>query len=282
MIDPNELPPTPPPSATSPDGRISVALDADWAGAAITVDCSDMADPPRSVRVVRRDADGSEVMVRGADPNMSPGGIAPAYDHEAPLGYTCTWFATWPGGAHLTGEVVLVLPDPPPGPGEVWIKSISAPGASMRCFVSAWPDETFASTTTTTEVLGRAEPVPRIGTRQAATSSITLATETPQERENMERLLGVGGPSSVLLVQTRYEYHRPDRYYIAGDVERSQGDRPAYNPVWEWTIPVTMVARPPTAGSPMRTPAATYATLPYNSWTEAGMSNPTYLDFMDG
>lgn len=248
-----------------------------------------VADDIHHIRVYRRNPDGSVHLVRGADPNLSPGGIAPAYDHEAPLGALCAWWAVaydrFGNEVYRTGEAAIATPLPAgtrADPGS-WVKSLVTPSLSAQVSVLDWSEATYGSTSTSHSVIGNPYPVAQYGVRQAATLTCTLQTRTAEARRKLEQILRVGGfvdekADGPVLIQSRPQRGYPDRYCMVGAVSYGRDSTAETVELWTWKLELTEIARPPTAGSRMRVPGSSYAGLPYNSWTEAGAAADTYLD----
>jgi hypothetical protein len=269
VIDPAAPQPTPPVEAVSPDGILTARRDDLWAGAYLVADYSAAASRPQRVRVVRAGADGVEVPVRGGDLAWAPGGVAIAYDHEAPLGQPCVWYAypvsaSGEVGARSEG-VALAIPEPQPTR-DVWIKSVSQPDLSLRVRVESWPALEYGARQERFDVEGAPAPVMRVDVWSLPTSSVTIETDTLAEREALLQLLTT---STTVLVQTRQEYGRPDAYWVPGAVtETMTGD--AGDPHRSWTVPVTAVDRPPTVDTPLR--------IPSRSYRDSALQWPTYAD----
>lgn len=282
VVDTSAPAPSAATSDTSPDGMLTVTLDVEWAGAEIIVDASGQSPSPRAIRVYRRGPSGT-VAVRGADPNLSPGGLCPAYDHEAPLGVTSAWWAVavdpvTGAESDLTGEASLVIPI---GAREAWLKSIANPSASRTVEIVSFSEGGRGSRTTMHPVMGRASRVPSLSTPRTVSGTVRLRTRTETDYEDLERLLDSG----TLLLQASNAHGLPRGLSYVVRLSELPVGRPGSLPGWElreWDADMEAVSRPSTTGSVMRTPAVSYATLPYSSWTELGASNPTYLDLIDG
>lgn len=268
VIDPSAPVPTPPAEATSPDGILTVRRDDTWAGVYLIADYSDADPVPQKVRFVRV-ADGTEVRVRGGDAAWAPGGIAVGYDHEPELGASSSWYAYPIAADGTVGDrsdgVGMTLPEPDQ-PRDVWLKSVSAPGLSLRVIVTAWPTLEYTERQQRYDVLGASAPVLSVDEWALASGQMTLLTETLEERTQLLTLLT---STSVLLAQTRQTYGRPDAYWVPGKISEEMIG-PAGDPGRQWIVDMTQVDRPPTVDTPLR--------IPGRSYTDSAGLWPTYAD----
>ncbi|MCX5407518.1 hypothetical protein OHA37_27095 [Streptomyces sp. NBC_00335] len=227
-------------------------------------------DDIAQVRFVRQDPGAAEpVRVRGGDPAWAPGGVAVAYDHEAPLGVASAWYAYpigWDGtvGARSDGAAVT-LPEPTPVL-DVWLKSLTDPALSMLVKVMAWPELQYGERQQRFDVLGASSPVMRVDAWSLPTSTVTIETDTLDERTTLLALLTSG---TTLLAQTRAEYGRADTYWVPGQITEVMPGI-ASDPHRTWTVTVTAVDRPTTVDSPLR--------IPGRSYDDSGTTWPTYAD----
>jgi hypothetical protein len=268
IIDPGVGPPDPPVEVVSPDGILTARRDDPWAGVLLIANYA--ADPTvAQVRFIRVGADGEETPVRGGDVSWAPGGVAVAYDHEAPLGVSSSWYADpigWGGTVGDRSDGAALTPPEPSVPKDVWLKSLTDPALSMKVVVLSWPTLTYGERQQRYDVLGSSSPVMRVDAWSLATSSVTLETSTLEERTQLLELLQSG---TTLLAQTRLDYGRPDTYWVPGSISESLPG-PAYDPHRTWEVPVTAVDRPATVGTPTR--------IPGRSYDDSGESWPTYAD----
>ncbi|MEU3603057.1 hypothetical protein ABZ714_30760 [Streptomyces sp. NPDC006798] len=283
VIDPSVPTPTPPVEVVSPDGVLTVRRDDPHAGVYLIADYTAATPRPERVRFVRIGADGAEVPVRGGDTAWAPGGVAVAYDHEAPLGGATVWHAypissTGTVGARSAGAAVAV-PEPEPLL-DVWIKSIADPALSMRVLVTAWPALEYAERQQKYDVLGSSSPVMRVDVWALPASSMTIETSTLVERAALLELLTSG---TTVLVQTRIVYGRPDAYWVPGKVtETMPGD--AADPYRRFDVALTSVDRPTTIGAPVRIPGRSYAdsAVPWPTYADRTATGQTYRDVTVG
>lgn len=268
IIDPGDVPPDPPVESVSPDGILTARRDDPWAGILLIADYS--ADPTvAQVRFIRVSAGGEEAPVRGGDVAWAPGGVAVAYDHEAPLGVSSSWYAEpigWGGTVGARSAGAALTPPLPAVPDDVWLKSLTDPALSMKVRVMSWPTLEYGERQQRYDILGASSPVMRVDVWSLATSTVTIETATLADRLRLLALLQSG---ATLLAQTRLEYGRPDAYWVPGAISESMPGA-AYDPHRTWEVPVTAVDRPATVGTPTR--------IPGRSYDDSGITWPTYAD----
>lgn len=272
---------TPPERVVSPDGRLAALIDDAWAGVVLSYSGSGGTPLPdvgqvRQVRIVRQDPGAPlPVPVRSADPAWAVEGMGTAYDHEAPLGVAVTYTATpvyADGTSGPASSLAVVLPMPAIGPGDVWIKSIDAPGLSAQVTVREWPQLTWAARIDAADIAGSPYAVASQDVYGAASSSIVIDAEGDQI-EVLERLLTTPG---VRLIQTRPDYRRPDQYVLFGDVQQTVDALPTGSR--SYTASVTQVARPATAGQALRIPDWSWDELVgrFDSWDAVAAAYSTW------
>ncbi|QCX81043.1 hypothetical protein C9F11_37300 [Streptomyces sp. YIM 121038] len=263
IVDPGAPLVEPPETVSSPDGWLTAAVDAVWAGVVLSVDYTaatplpDVADV-RKVLITRQDPDAAApVPVRGADLAWAIGGVSQGYDHEAPLGVGVTYTARplfADGSWGPTSSLGLTLPAPAP-PADVWIKSLEAPGASARVTVTAWPQLSWEARIDQAAIAGSRFPAAAQDVYAATASEITMDAEG-SAIEAVRALLTTPG---VLLIQTRAAYHRPDMYVlVSGPAEALDGEPDESR---TFTASLVQVERPDTAGQRMRMPGWSYDAL---------------------
>lgn len=262
IVDPSIPEVTPPVVVVSPDGWLRATVDEDWAGVVLAYDATAGTPAPSAGDIrqvlITRQSGGDPLPVRSADPAWAIGGVGTAYDHEAPLGIPVAYRATpiyTDGTEGPVSSLALTVPAPNPGPLDVWIKSVDEPGLSAQVTVTSWPELTWGARLDTAAVLGSPFPVAAQDVYAAATSEIAIDAEGTQI-EVLERLLATPG---VRLIQTRPDYHRPDQYVLFGDVQQVMGSIPIQPRTYHAAL--TQVARPATAGQPMRIPGWSWDTV---------------------
>lgn len=283
IIDPDDDPPEPPVEVVSPDGILTVRRDDTWAGALLIADFSALTPDPMQVRFTRVSADGVEVPVRSGNNAWAPAGIAVAYDHEAPLGQSSTWYAypiDWDGEVGDRSDGAAVTPPAPTPVKDVWLKALGDPSLSMRVKVMAWPEIQYGERQQRFEVLGASPPVMRIDAWSLPTSTVTLETDTLEERLAFLALLTSGTP---LLAQTRLANGRPDTYWVPGQIGEAMPGI-STDPHRTWTVAVTAVDRPSTIGAPLRIPDRSYdnSAVTWPTYADRTATGQTYADVTTG
>lgn len=283
IVDPSEEPPEPPVEVVSPDGVLTVRRDDSWAGVYLVADFSDLDPDPMKVRFTRVGADGVEMPVRSGDTAWAPGGIAIAYDHEAPLGQSSTWYAYpigWDGEVGERSDGAAVTPPEPSEPRDTWLKAVGAPEMSQRVWVRAWPTLEYEERQQRFDVLGAAPPVMRVDAWSTPTATAVLETDTLQGRLDLLALLTSG---TTLLAQTHAEYGRPDTFWTPGKITEEMGTH-ASDPHRTWTVALTAVARPSTIGAPLRIPDRSYgdSSLTWPTYADRTATGQTYADVTTG
>lgn len=211
----------------------------------------------RKVRIVRSDPDGVQRLVRSADTAWAIEGVGAAYDHEAPLGVAVVYTSTAIRADGTSGPVssLSVTVPEPDAPADVWIKSLDEPGLSARVTVTSWPQLQWASRIDTADVAGSPYAATSQDVYAAAASDISIDAEGSQI-EMLRRLLTTPG---VRLIQTRGTARRPDQFVLFGDPAEAVDTTP--DGARTFTASVREVARPDTAGQPMRMPGWSYDIL---------------------
>lgn len=267
IVLPGAPPVTPPEDTTSPDGWLTAVVDPTWAGVTLSIDYTagdvphDRAVDVRKVQIVRHEPGGVVVPVRSGDLAWAVEGVGAAFDHEAPLGVAVSYSATPlydDGTWGPTSSVGVMVPAPDPNDdADLWLKSLDTPGLSLRVMIVEWPGLTSAGRQTTAELSGSPFPVVTYDTHGAET--VEVAVDVPPERVDQARELLRSG---VLLAQVRPGYLVSDAFHVPADITGPTptgklGSSEGYR--FAWTI--TPIARPDTAGQPMRSPGWSYDTL---------------------
>lgn len=236
-----------------------------WEGAAnASVSRRVTSDQPwqniRKVRIMRSDPGKPAVPVRSADTAWAIEGVGAAYDHEAPLGVAVVYTATpiLADGSTLAPSSLSVTVTEPDPPADVWIKSLDEPALSARVTVTSWPQLQWSSRIDTADVAGSPYAATSQDVYAAAASDISLDAEGSQI-ELLRKLLTTPG---VRLIQTRGANRRPDQFVLFGDPAEAVDTTP--DGVRTFTASVREVARPDTAGQPMRTPGWSWDILAAN------------------
>ncbi|MGW1587326.1 hypothetical protein [Streptomyces sp. NPDC002386] len=227
------------------------------------------------VRIVRQDPGAAApVPVRSADPAWAIEGVGTAYDSEAPLGVAVVYTATpvyADGSTGPASSLAVTVPAPEAGEDrDLWIKSVDEPGLSMRVMVVDWSGGSSTARQDTTEIAGSPYMAVAYDTASAEAYQVTVDVG-PEDVDQVRELLRAG----VLLAQARPGYLFPDSFHVPGDVTGPTptgklGSSEGYR--FAWTI--QPVARPDTAGQPMRLPGWSWDALAerFASWDAVAAS----------
>lgn len=273
IVNPAAPPISQPDRVVSADGHLAAVVDESWAGVTLSYDATTPVAVPDAgdilqVRIVRQDPGGAAVPVRSGDPAWAVAGVGSAYDHEAPLGVAVIYTATPIYQDGSTGPAsVLSLTVPAPAPGklrDLWLKSLDTPGLSTRVMISTWSGPTSAGRQSTADVEG--SPYRALAYDVHGTEVGQVVVDVPPDRVDRVRDLLRSG---VLLAQVRPEYRIPDAYFVPADITGPTptgklGSSGGY--LFGFTI--EPLARPGTAGQPMR--------LPDWSWDLLAAQVPTW------
>ncbi|MGZ4521943.1 MAG: hypothetical protein ACXVXO_00785 [Mycobacteriaceae bacterium] len=263
VVDPSFIPPPPPATATSSDGYLTAMLDPAWAGVILKADFTSLSALPVKVAFWR---DGQKV--RSGDTTWAPGGVAVAYDHEAPLGVSSGWTAVPVNADGTLGTAstvaVLTVPNPAAASTNVWLKSTVQPSLSRQVWVETPPQIGMGANLTLTRALGSAYPVGSWDARSGYATQFALVTTTAQQRLDLQSLLDSG----PLLYQSASTVDLEDFFSLPGDVTWDYISGAA-DPSRRWTITVTQIARPATVDAPLVIPGLSWDTVAgsYASWT---------------
>jgi len=254
VLSPSVPNPGTPTTATSADGKLTVTVDFEFAGVLLRADWSSLTPDPTKIRFFR---DG--LPVRSGDPAWSPGGIAYAYDHEAPLGVSSSWtaapvLADGSLGAASTSASVTV-PFDISDYRSVWLKSIDDPALSLK-LLPVFPLPAFTRQAQASFVSLQQSPYPigTVGRRQARTAEYHFYTDGETERDAFEALVDNDGDTGVYLLQHAAVHHTRDIYCILGDTVETPQDSGMQDADREWILTLTEVQRPPTVDSPFYFP----------------------------
>jgi hypothetical protein len=268
IVNPSFVPPAPPATATSSDGRLTATLHPDWAGVLLKADFSSLGTPPVKVRFLR---DGDRV--RSGDPAWAPGGIAVAYDPEPTLGVASSWTAVpiFADGSLGTASAVATLDVPEPADLSTgWIKPL---GALQLAFLARLAGADEGGRTMRTELddaLGSPFPVGSWDVPSGLTITVAVRTDTAEEYDALVAALSAG----PVLYQGADAAGIPRNLYalptgtIAAD--RMAGAEVGFGWAYRrWNVTLTEVQRPATIDSPLVIPGLSWDTVAadYASWT---------------
>lgn len=280
IVDPSAPQVTPPDRVTSPDGWVAALVDSSWAGVTLSVDytagtpLADAADV-RQVRIVRQDPGAAApVSVRSGDPAWAIEGVGTAYDHEAPLGVAVVYTATAlyaDGSEGPSSSLSVTVPAPEVGADDdLWLKSLDEPGLSLRCMIVQWGTTTSAAQQDVTKAAGSQYLTVAYDTHTAESTQVVVDVP-PEDVERMRELLRSG----VLLSQMRPGYYSPDRFFVPAEIT---GPTPTgklgSSEGYQFGFAMSPVARPATAGQPMRLPGWSWDALAgaFASWDAVAAS----------
>lgn len=263
IIDPSLPEPTPPTVVTGPDGVLTATVDAANAGVLLVADFTAMSPQPTRARFYRNNPDGTTVLVRSGDPARAPGGTAVAYDDEAPLGVGVSWYAAPMATADSVegapcDAVALEVPAPAGGvndPG-TWAKCLDDPNLSRQIKVQSWPEFDYDQGVASTRPLGSSFPVADL-TYPGGSATGTLTVLVADEAE--ETAVRAVFASGVVLTQSRPDYNRADRYWLATGVKVSRISPRVQVTYRSLAVDLQQVDRPDTAGQKLRIPGRSYA-----------------------
>jgi len=204
--------------------------------------------------------------IRSGSPRPAPGGIAYAYDREAPCGTVVSWYCV-PEYSDDTvaarSDLVSLQTAQPSGIKGVWLKSISDPSLQAQATATAVPEITYSSRSSFTAIRGLALPSASVDTHSAATGTWSFYVPDAASRAALQAVL----VSGVVLVQTRPDSEVDDMYVVFGDVTRTRAGS-VLTPDQLLSADFTEVAAPPTEGSALYVPG--------HSWTDFQLRSGTW------
>jgi hypothetical protein len=190
--------------------------------------------------------DGTTTPVRGSDADMTQETISAdldiVEDYEAPLGVPLLYrVKLWSDTTSYLDatSAPIVLPEPPTT--EVIIKDPGLPARWTTAVVETLPDWQRSARQGVNQVRGRRSPIVISDVRMSRTGSVTLVTETGEERDQLWWLLDTG---NTLLIQWPATWHERDMYVQVGDVTEAHAVSTAQYADREWTAALTEVDRP--------------------------------------
>lgn len=267
IVDPGFTPPPPPAVATSADGRLKVIADNAHAGARLVADFSDLVPLPRRVRFLR--SDGSPV--RSGDPAYAPGGMAVAYDHEAPLGGPVSWVAVpvFADGSEGTTTDAAALTLLPAAASRMWVKPLVDSDLSVIGRMSRAEESGRPLRATVTPVVGAEMPAGGWDVALSWTGQITFRTDTEAEYVALLAALSAG---PVLAQPSGCAGLPTDMYLLPqGELAAVRMSGAATGQGWkfrEWAVSMVQVGRPTTLDSPLIIPGLSWDDMTplYSSW----------------
>lgn len=277
-VDPKSTPSAPVTEITGTDGVLSAKVDTDNAGVMLRADVSAWSPVPLTVRFFRGDG----TLVRGGDPAYAPGGVAHAYDHEAPIGAASYYVQACDADLAAVGDpsarIAMQVPNPS-GTRNLWLKNPTQPALSMPLWVESPPQVTRAARNTVTAVPGSRMGLASWDVRTGYETTLQVVTRTAAEAGSLEALLDSG----ILFVQTRADYDFPEFYCLPGDWTR---DRVSYisDPTSRWSVPLNECRRPATIDAPLRIPGLSWETVAaqYLTWENLAAQVSSWDDLLWG
>lgn len=264
ILDPMVSNPAGGTAAVSSDGKLTVYSDTANAGMLMRADFSALTPKPVKVRFFR-----NGVTVRSGDPAWAPGGIGVAYDHEAPLGASCSWTAVPVFSDGTTGAASTPVPLTTPTIDDAvdcWVKPVDNPGLSIALAVhNAQIQMGRTGRVQSYAVPGAEYPLGTWDRRTPKPVTITLRTDTKEAKDSLNNALDLG----PVLIQLRNSYGIDDFYAIPADSDENYFVG-MFSPIRD--VPVLFVPcdRPPTVDSPLF--------IPGRSWAEQMVAAPTWAD----
>lgn len=227
--------------------------------------------------------DGTTTPVRGATSDMTAlpivGDVAVAEDYEAPLGVSVVYMVKlWTGSTYTSAtSAPITLPEPPDT--DVVIKDPSQPARWTTATVETLPDWQRAARQGVNPVRGRARPIVISDVRQSRVGTMTMTTESAEDRDQLWWVLESG---NTLLLQWPTSWHEADMYVSVGDAGEAHLTPVALYADREWTSPLTEVDRP--AGGVVGSASRTWQdVLDDNAdWLAVLNGSNTWLDVLTG
>jgi hypothetical protein len=258
---------TPVSDAISPDGRIRATVMPATAGVFIRVDYTSLLgvigyDWPNPFRLTiwKQTEDGTVSAVRGAQDITQYGAIVHAYDDEVLFGQQVVYWAEAPtksGDQIVETDKVAVLTWEPDGgftsPG-VWIKNLEDPDLSVPARCIDWSAGSWASRNATADVWGGSAPAVTTDVRKSYNTSMMVLTKDEEEYQALRQAID----SSVVYIVGLQRHRRRTGYYLVGDIAPARVG-PAYSDYDAWTVQLTGMDRPTSAGRSLTVPGKSYA-----------------------
>lgn len=221
--------------------------------------------------------DGSRTLVRGESGLIQAQAITTTElvieDYEAPLGVPVYYIGETrdAGGTLIATNTSGTVTINAGNPQYCWLKDLANPQRNIHLAISApGPNWDRPITQAVYHVRGRKNPVIHSDVRSGKSGTLTVFTQSDDERGGLDWLLDTG---NVLLVQVSPGYGMADMYVTAAQATEARGGGAATDPWRTWTLPLTEVDMPTTigvAGSAGRT------------WQDTLTENTTWQDVLNG
>lgn len=268
-VDPSFIHPQPVDAVTGPDGILSAKIDPANASVLLWADYTTSDPTPQRVRFCRGDG----TPVRSGDPAWAPGGIAIAYDHEAPIGTAAPYYAVpvyrdgtlGDPSATVTVQLSAAAPDQHH---RTWLKAVGNPAASRQVRVHSFTHRNRHVGANITRVQGSRLPIATRDVLGSLEADTVVRTDTKTEYDDMLALLD----ELVLLFQPPAEAGEDDAYVMvtSSDGAARLGGHSLGWAMRLWTLQLTECDRPATLDAPLR--------IPGNSYAETDPDFPTYAE----
>ncbi|GAA0641273.1 hypothetical protein GCM10009548_01820 [Streptomyces malaysiensis subsp. malaysiensis] len=263
-------------------GLTALATPAGGGGVSITIRGLTTGGPTWKWRLDRIQA-GRSTPVRGWAGDLvdqpATGDVAVAVDYEAPLGVPLQWRVR----SATTGASISYLSDPLTLAGEVtdaWLTDVSLPARSVAATVGTpLPDWQRSARQGVYNVRGRQAPIVISDVRASRTGTLTLVTESEEERDALWWVLETG---NTLLIKWPLTFTEPDMYVQVADVTEAHITAVAEHSDRTWTLALTEVDRP--LGGIIGSPDRTWQTVKDSGsdWNSALYGATTWLDVYTG
>jgi hypothetical protein len=261
---------------------LTATNDTTWASVKLSVDLSGVSSPWFVTITRKNNVTGELAKVRSADLTAAGGGILLAYDHECPLGVSCTYSAqayTAVGAATGSPATATVTTPNVTDGGIAWLKSIDNPSLSLSLRVFAAGFLGRRNRTQEFQVINRTNPVVQSFGLSGRKGPIEVTAKTWATIDAAVKLFN----EKQILVQFAPTSHIPDLYAAVGDVQPLVFG-PRSQQFQRFQVDLTEIDRPSTTNDPLRIPgvswtsqAATFAT-----YTAAAAARTSWSDYADG
>ncbi|MEU1037694.1 hypothetical protein [Streptomyces sp. NPDC005907] len=208
------------------------------------------------------------------------GDVAVITDYEAPLGVPVQWRTTiknpaGSGSFSYTSDPVTLTSETL----DVWIKDPGLPARSVHATVQTLPDWQRAARQGVNQVRGRVRPIIISDVRTSRTGTLTLTTQTEEEKDELWWVLDSG---NTLLLQWPPGWGEKDVYVSVGDVTEAHITESAEFSDRAWTLALTEVDRP--IGGIVGSADRTWQTVADagSSWAAALAGATSWLDVYTG
>lgn len=209
-----------------------------------------------TITLYRVAQDGTRTPVRSYDGGPFPvsGGTLVAYDSEVPLGLPFTYTAD---GTGVTNSGTVTVDDD-----RVWLQHPGIPSRSQIVELRGLSARSYEADVAVRYPLGRQFPISASdGQRKAATYEMTLITESVADMGPLEELLDDLSPL-LLNVPPVLGLAQPSEYVSVGRVTVGRLVQIGDVPHREWSLPCSVVARPPGGSQVDNTYAKSLALYP--------------------